>query len=365
MKFLTCCLLAMCFVSSAHGRSNFMSNPDLPYPPGCAGDPARTMVPFLTYARVVLHDPARNQELEVRLDGFRSTCSEPGRSLIWLRFDAVHHGDLNFRLELPGVRVTPAAGGARPMSLAATPNGWGSGSDPQLGRQYLENTVIPDWMGPVAPAEISGLYVLDNTTPMYNYPNGPLSADDYNGAITVELVYPPDTIVKTFQVPATADLFGPESGIPFSGRLSGMWVVAGANDQGMAISISNRVGADITDNASRDDLPLVLFLAQYSYDSEGNLLWLTGSADFEQGSNDISLDMVRVQNGEFMGDKPASREPAGTVRLVARSCDDITFEFDYAQLGMGSGSYRLQRLYSLETAGYDCRDYAAKVAANQ
>jgi hypothetical protein len=75
--------------------------------------------------------------------------------------------------------------------------------------------------------------------------------------------------------------------------------------------------------------------------------------------------MLRVQGGEFMGDKPASREAAGTVRLTANSCNDITFEFDYAQLGMGSGSHRLERLYSLEIAGYDCRDYQARVAANR
>lgn len=362
MKSMSCCLLAMCLVASAQGSSDFVSNPDLPYPPGCAGDPARTLVPFLENVSLMLHDVAHGQDLEVRLDGFRSTCSEPERSLIWLRFDASRQGALNFRLEIPGVRVTPVDGVTRLMSLEATPNGWGSDSDPHLVRKYLTNTLIQN-VPP--PTEIGSVYVLDNASPAAAYPGHPLLAADYNGALTVQLVYPPDTLVTTFQVPATSDLFDPESAIPLSGRLSGMWVVEGANDQGIAISISNRVGTDPALTAARDDLPLVVFLAQYTYDPEGNLLWLTGSADVEQGRNEISLDMVRVKDGEFMGDKAASREPAGTVHLVANNCNDITFEFDYRQSGMGQGVRRLQRLYSLETAGYDCRDYAARVEANR
>jgi len=74
---------------------------------------------------------------------------------------------------------------------------------------------------------------------------------------------------------------------------------------------------------------------------------------------------VRVDAGEFLGDAPAQRSIVGQVRIVARGCNDLEYEYDLSTPGLGSGSRRMQRLFSLETVGYDCRDYATKVAANR
>ena len=363
MNRLIFLLSLVCFTHLAEGRSGFVGNPDLPYPPGCAGDPGRTLVPFITEAPVLLRDVVRNQQLEVLLSGYRSTCSEPGRSLIWLYFDAGQHSQLNFRLELPTVRVSGADGVHHLMHLTTTPNGWGADSDPRRTRRFLENA--PYYNTPTPPQVLTRWYLLDNVAPGTNVEHDPVSADDYNGPLSIQFFYAPDTVIATHQVPATSDHFATEPGIPLSGRLSGTWVIIGAKDQGISISISNRVSTDPSIYASREDLPLALFLAQYTYDAQGDLLWLTGSADFEQGSEQLTLDMVRVQGGRFMNDAAADREFVGTVRLVANSCDDITFEYDYSAIGLGTGSHRLQRLFSLETAGHECRDYAARVAANR
>ena len=79
----------------------------------------------------------------------------------------------------------------------------------------------------------------------------------------------------------------------------------------------------------------------------------------------MSIPVERVSGGEFRGGKPAARETVGNVTLTAKSCDDLEFSFDYSTLGLGSGTRRLQRPFSLETTGYECRDYAARVAANR
>ena len=36
---------------------------------------------------------------------------------------------------------------------------------------------------------------------------------------------------------------------------------------------------------------------------------------------------------------------------------------DLAAFGLGAGTLQLQRLFALETAGYPCRDYEARLAS--
>lgn len=370
MKRIICALLLICITQSVQGRWNFTGNPDLPYPPGCAGDPGRTLVPFLTNASIELRDRLGGDSLPVRLDAFRATCSEFNRSVIWLRFSAHGHVDRSFVLEVPVIRAVLPSGNSPLMSLVTTPNGWGTNQDPHLNRRLLAHTTEPNQSG-FHNNTLEWTFLLDNTAGLSTYPEGVLSAEAYNGPFTLHLFNPPDDSVafqpdgtgQQFPVPATAEMFGPEAGIPLSGRLSGLWVMQDANDQGLTVSISNRIALEDTPDRPRESLPLVLFLAHYTYDAQGKLLWLTGAVEFEQGSQQVSIPIVRVEGGEFMGDTPATRTIIGSVRLVANSCNDLTFEYDYSGTGLGTGSHRLQRAVSLEIAGHECRDYAARQAA--
>jgi hypothetical protein len=54
---------------------------------------------------------------------------------------------------------------------------------------------------------------------------------------------------------------------------------------------------------------------------------------------------------------------AGEIHLRARSCDALELDYELAALELGSGSLQLQRLFALETAGYPCRDYEARLAS--
>lgn len=95
------------------------------------------------------------------------------------------------------------------------------------------------------------------------------------------------------------------------------------------------------------------------------MLWLTGTAQFDPGTHQVTIPIDELDQGEFRSNKPAQRRTIGQVTLTANSCNDITLEYDFSMLGLGSGTKRLQRLFSLEIAGYDCRDYAAWVEANR
>jgi len=111
-------------------------------------------------------------------------------------------------------------------------------------------------------------------------------------------------------------------------------------------------------------LPRVIFLTKYTFDARGNMLWLTGTAEFEPGASQVTIPVEKVSNGEFRGSQRADREIVGSVTITSNNCNHLGFEFDYSGLGLGQGVRRLQRIFSLETAGYDCRDYEARVAAN-
>ena len=93
-------------------------------------------------------------------------------------------------------------------------------------------------------------------------------------------------------------------------------------------------------------------------------MWLVGNVEFEPGASEVTIPVAIVHDGEFRGSKLAKRHVGGSVTLRSISCNELTFEYDYSALWQGSGSKRMQRLFSLEIAGFDCRDYDARVEAN-
>lgn len=166
-------------------------------------------------------------------------------------------------------------------------------------------------------------------------------------------------------MPAAAEMLHQSAAaLPLSGRHSGLWVIEGAADQGFQLSISEQVGEQRGFEGDVPELPLVVFFSQYTFDSNSRPLWLVGNTEFEAGTSEIAIPVARVRNGEFRGSKLADRETVGSITLRSRSCNDLTFEYDYSALGLGAGSARMQRVFSLEIAGYDCRDYDARVEAN-
>jgi hypothetical protein len=370
-------------------NSNFVSNPSLPYPPACAhppiaDDPVDAAPQTATFfERTILRfDWQTGEYIELGLKAWRSRCSEPDRSLIWLEFTLpTKYAGSAIEIDLPRFGVALPGGETRPMQLVTEPGGWGSGLefDRELALLVSQSQVPLLFRDSSRDGSVERkwLFLLDNLSPLsewatiYVGPGLGLSAAEYNSRFSLhELLSATsggwgDELSIAIAVPATAELFPePSSRLPLSGRHSGLWAIEGAADQGFQLSVSEQVGgrADILQGES--DLPLVIFFSQYTFDSEFRPMWLVGNVEFEPGASEVTIPVARVSNGEFRGGKLADREAAGSVTLTSKNCNDLTFDYDYSALGLGSGSARMQRLFSLEIAGYDCRDYDARVQAN-
>lgn len=363
-------LLSLLICSPVAADSNFSSNPYLPYPPACVqGMGARPSSALMAQAvkfhesEIGLFDIQSGDRIPVLFAAYRSPCSEPNRSLIWLEFTLIRtYVDRPVELELPYVVAEPRPYHRYAMNMVAEPNGWGAWGYVDREHTYLvsEPNMLEDYFGDAAP-ERRWLFLLDNGPDRSADTPGwwSLSPTDYNAAFRLWLNF------LRIEVPATAELL-PRSvaPLPLSGRHSGAWVIEGAANQGFQLSISDQVGRRTDFSPGIPELPLVILFSQYTFDAESRPLWLVGNVEFEPGATQVKIPVFRVSDGQFRGRKPAKRELAGGVILTSRSCNDLGFEYDFTTLGLGAGSRRLQRLFSLETAGYDCRDYEARTAAN-
>ena len=79
------------------------------------------------------------------------------------------------------------------------------------------------------------------------------------------------------------------------------------------------------------------------------------------GDTQVQFNIELVTNGQFMGTKTADRAVVGSGTIVANNCNDLTFNYDLSQLGLGSNSVTLVRVLSLETQGYACSDLLTRL----
>jgi len=374
MKTLIGLVLTMAACTTAMANPALVTNPYLPYPAGCAQMPDLDAPGGLESRAVKFYE----QELEfyssqagdpvpLTLRMFRAPCSEPNRSLVWLEFIlAAQYSGQDLDIQLPTVVAEIAPDHRRLMSLATEPNGWGSEGWVDREAMYLSSWLQGlRWYYGLPAGERRWVFLLDNGPPFPNefYEYG-LTPTEYNEAFKLVLRYIPYDFL-TIDVPATQTLLPTSTPrMPFSGRLSGNWVIPGAADQGLLLSVSEEVLPDIPGVGNSADMPLVVFLAHYTFDGAGNMLWLTGAAKLQPGAVNVTIPIEMVTDGAFRSNKPAARQVIGSVTLKSFSCNDLRFEYDYSGIGLGSGEERLERLFSLETAGHECRDYEARMTAN-
>lgn len=374
MKALAALMLTILASTPLLAGQNHVSNPYLPYPPSCARMPDTNAAGGLESQgvkfeeREILLDAAgASQPVPLTVRAYRAACSEPNRSLVWLEFElSAQYADDDLQISLPYALAEIAPNYRKPMRLAGEPNGWGSNELIDLNANFLAAQVqgLGWYYGPVS-GNRRWVFVLDNPPPwgLWWRPEDLLSATEYNAAFKLVLHNGSNDILS-IDVPATnAVVSSPAPRIPLSGRLSGNWIAPEGSYQGLLLSFSERVLPDVAGVSNGAERPMVVFLAHFTYDTEGELLWLTGAAEFEPGAAQVTIPIELVTNGEFRSNKRADRRLIGSVTLSSRSCNDLGFVYDYSGVGLGSGQRRLERLETLETAGHDCRDYAAKVAA--
>ncbi len=377
-------MLLLIVNSVAWANSNFVTNPYLPYPPSCARMPATNATAIeetgaiqFFEGKVSLPDQQTFEQIEFVLKAYRSPCSEAGRSLVWLEFSLsqeIAKGDIQVMLPLVVAdHEGETFGYTSLMSLVSEPNSWGSGGEVDRERMMLlsrphdnpDSTEIDKLEGEGR----NWWFLLDNQSPLSDdgyYAGYGMPASAYNAHFTLRLRYPPDYNIVQIEVPSMEEMsMSTREEFPITGRLSGNWVIEGASDQGFVLAISSLVYPQVEIDSRFPPIRMIIFVSHYTFDQTGDLLWLTGSAEFQPGVSQVSIPVDEVNHGKFRSSQAAQRRAIGQITLTANNCNDITLEYDYNGLGLGSGSKKLQRLFSLETAGYDCRDYAARVEANQ
>ena len=317
----------------------FETNPTTPYPPGCISTTLDGLT-SPTGGRQVYGDdvlsfsgfPDTSNDALVNTQIFRRGCIEENRSILFIRFEVL--GDAFFAPNV-SARVGPDE---YELRLVSEPNTFESS---QSGRALVPAVYefIVDGLAESA--------VRNNTNVM--------TPTQYSGPFTLRITDFVDSSVEySIALPAWNTNIKPIR-VPLQGRLSGVWVAEGATDQGLLISFNELVVGEETQQ--------FVFFSWYTFDAEGNTLWITAGDTHNVGASELQLDLQLVTNGEFMGDKTADREVISTATLRVESCNEMTLTYDLSSLGLGMGTATLLRLSSLETSGYACRDLEARLDA--
>jgi hypothetical protein len=351
----------------------FTGNPYSPYPPGCVTLPAKQIDLYGDNLALfwsgslwleVVHKVQSQEEFKnlglVNVGMYRVGCAEPGRSAILVGFSLPAEWVDPRNTEL----VLPTFGSSFnlpmhtvPFELKAEPNGWGQ----SIRQQALTMQAFGDFTGGWLDARwFSWFYWLDVGPAGAAWP-ADLLTEYYNGKMQLELHTSTGWSVPVINVPATPGANSQNPALPLNGRLTGTWVEAGAADQGFLLTFSNPVPPAGTAVAEPENAELLVFLTWFTFGSRGEMLWLAGEARFWQGSTEVTLPILRITQGQFLGSQAAERTVVGQVRLKASQCNELEVDYDLSSLELGAGDLRLQRLEALEIAGYPCRDYQARL----
>ena len=101
--------------------------------------------------------------------------------------------------------------------------------------------------------------------------------------------------------------------------------------------------------------PMQIGIAMYSYDAQGNQLWLVGNVAIEDGDTGATVPVVLIE-GPVWGTAydPADKDTTqfGTIAVRFPTCDSALFNVQSNVQGLESGSYSEVRI--TEIVGMDC-----------
>jgi len=335
--------LAVLLSSSAFAIENFVTQATTPYPPACmsTADPEEVFTPSgtkivyldqLVSEFTAFPETKNNATVEMKIE--RRGCKDTDRSVILVSVSMINGGDAFF---MP--RFFAEIGGTRyPLRLANEPNSF----EQDYGGALKSRGRMDFILDGVAESKIAST---DNI----------ISVEQYNGAFTLVLQDGFDD-TKEVSLPVSGYTgFQKPRKFPMNGRMTGNWVSEGATDQGFLISFNEFIDGNGVQN--------MIFVSWYTFASDGSNLWLVANAFHDIAADSVDLTVQLVEDGEFLGDKEVSRIDVGTATLTAENCNEITFDYDLASLGLGAGTVTLTRIFSLEIAGYACRDQTARLDA--
>ncbi len=131
-----------------------------------------------------------------------------------------------------------------------------------------------------------------------------------------------------------------QTGVPFDGSFSGTYIINGLNDQGFFVTVGSNVNG------------LFLFIAWFTYDQNGDDMWLVGNNVITADSNAVTMGIQRLSGLNFLeiSTDTAIRDVVGDMTITAIDCDTLEITFDFGALG--AGTFTLNRLTNIE--GRDC-----------
>lgn len=345
MRFLYV-LITLIFSCNALATQNYFTNVFRPYPGGCATN-VQIADFFPTRVVVIAEGPIQlltrlGEEHEVIVTVQRRLCANSNRAIIEVLYEVVDDNDgLADIILLPRHRAL-VEDTEYNLRAVYEPNGY-------VGSAAL--TFITEGVGAWLTLDTWSLY-----SPSYGQEREMLPSE-YNGAFQLQIISiraPGQDKVWVVDMPVLDDSNRPTR-MALNGRFSGTWVIHGVEDQGFLIAFEELA----------DAINPFVFFSWYTYDTNHDLIWLTGGDVFEIGDTSVTFDIVYVTNGNFMGSKRADRTTIGSVTLTGINCNNLRMIYDLTELGMGSGTRKLERLFELETQGYTCRDTESRIMSLQ
>lgn len=328
------------------------------YAPGCVTVPevqsslyGGNAVKFFEGRLALINARKSSEKLDAIVAAYRVACTESNRSVIWLSFTIPPELDSSTLYLMPNVSFVLQNVNQITASLSREPGGSlpVMGPLPPVIGNSDENAFAED-------RPRTWLYIVQGDGG-WGWDLPTMTPEIYNDSFWLLLDNPGFKQPRhQIEVPSTVNLLKPSAHLPLNGRLSGHWVVEGAADQGVMLAISELVPALIPAPAEIGHSRLVLLLSWYTFDENGEPLWLTGSAQFLPGESEVTLPIVLVSEGKFLGAAGGRRTQAGNVILRSVSCGQIDVVYDLSDLGLGSGNTKLKRLFSLEISDYPCSD---------
>jgi len=143
---------------------------------------------------------------------------------------------------------------------------------------------------------------------------------------------------------------------------SGSWAEPGSTNRGMVIDI-------VEDSPLAKDFSPVVIAYWYTYDSDGDPLWLLSSlpTPIDPDTNSATFDLLEFDNGAFApSDTVSTSDTWGSATLTFNSCNDVSLTYEGPD-GLAGTIEGLQNLTSeycvVDEAFNSCPDFATPGAA--
>ena len=266
----------------------------------------------------------------VRIRAWRIGCHEPNASAIVVNFDL---GSGSPVIRYPEVSLVTPDFEIRPAGLFAFA---------RTGFYDSRGASLEPMNDQLLPTLVEGFsFVVDTDSDA-------IAKQQYNDALELRLRWPsgPSIAIDVHEFDPALD--PPQfTNPPLHGRYTGQWIVEGLPRQGLVLQVG--------------ELPPdrnFLFLTMFTY-LDGAPTWVVGNVDFPVGTASVTVNMWRLEGGEFFTEPLGSyaredviQERLGTMTISARHCNVIDAEIDFSESGFGVVSRRFERL--IRIAGYDC-----------